>query len=75
MNLTILLSKLLRKNYLIRKVTETGENYTLIIEDNVVVFQIDLGESVDTLDSFLNAMRKLMKISNQQAQKMWKRAE
>jgi hypothetical protein len=56
-------------------VTETGENYTLIIEDNVVVFQIDLGESVDTLDSFLNAMRKLMKISNQQAQKMWKRAE
>ena len=54
---------------------ENGESYVLIIEDRVVRFEIDSGESVSELDPFLFAMRDLMESSSQQARAMWQRTE
>lgn len=54
---------------------ESGETYSLIIQDQVVQFQIDAGESVESLDSFLLAIRDLHERSRQRAQRMWQQTE
>ncbi|MFK7802524.1 MAG: hypothetical protein AB8G95_12895 [Anaerolineae bacterium] len=54
---------------------EAGETYSLIIQDQVVQFQIDAGESVESLDDFLIAMRELLERSNQRAQRVWQQTE
>ena len=54
---------------------ESGERYTLIIEDQVLTFEIDADEQVPELDQFLSAMRSHLTSSSQYAQGVWSRTE